>query len=77
MGGDDHRDGRHVKRYRTRSGTILTEADLARLVEEAERGYCTVIVETADSRARCFQPMPCPVHGGDDEPGPDAERWSP
>jgi hypothetical protein len=50
------------KRYRTKSGTVLTEADLQRLVDEAEAGYCTAIVETEDFRARCFRPMPCPIH---------------
>jgi len=71
----EHPEG---KRYRTKSGTILTDVDLERLADEAEAGYCTAIVETKDDhgremwRSRCFKPMPCPDHGG-----PDAERWTP
>jgi hypothetical protein len=61
------------KRYRTKSGTILTEEDLARLADEAERGYCTALVSTDDFTARCFRPMPCPVHG----PDPDPEQEQP
>jgi hypothetical protein len=57
----------HGRVYRTKSGTILTDDDLRALADEAERGYCTALVSTEDFRARCFKPMPCPVHGGEDE----------
>jgi len=55
------------KRYVTKSGAVLTEADLARLVREGERGYCVAIVTTEDgSQARCFRPMPCAEHAEDE-----------
>jgi hypothetical protein len=55
-----------MKKYRTKSGTILTEEDLQRLADEAERGYCVAIVEVREGEgnifARCFKPLPCPDH---------------
>jgi hypothetical protein len=53
--------------YVTKSGTVLSRADLERLADEAEAGYCVELVETPDARARCFRPMPCPVHRTTDE----------
>lgn len=58
-------DPRGPRTYTTKSGTKLTEDDLRRLADEAERGYCVAIVETADHRVRCFRPLPCPIHGDD------------
>jgi len=51
-----------VTEYRTRSGAVLTEADLDRLADEAERGYCTELVTRDSVVARCFKPMPCAEH---------------
>ena len=58
--------------YRTRSGAVLTEADLDRLADEAERGYCTELV-TRD--ARCFKPMPCAEHVASAPQLADEDSW--
>jgi hypothetical protein len=48
--------------YMTQSGAVLTQADLGRLADEAERGYCTELVTRDSVVARCFEPMPCAEH---------------
>lgn len=96
-----------MSRYVTRSGAVLTDADLARLADllhrvatlphyrpprdpegpgpftgfvempdempdelesfrgypGAEVGYCVEVVEVDGFIARCFRPVPCPLHG--------------
>jgi len=51
------------KLYRTKSGAMLTADDLRRIATEAEQGYCVERVTTDEAIARCFRPMPCPIHG--------------
>jgi hypothetical protein len=63
-----------MKRYVTKSGTVLTEEDLKKLADEAEGGYCIERVSTQDFIARCFKPMPCPIHGGGDDTDDQAQR---
>lgn len=61
------RRGKPERRYVTKSGAVLTKRDLERLADEAERGYCTETVWTEDDYvARCFRPLPCPLHTLDD-----------
>jgi hypothetical protein len=62
VGANDWHAAVPSKTYVTKSGTVLTEADLKKLADEAEAGYCTATVEAADHRARCFKPLPCSIH---------------
>lgn len=59
----------------TKTGKVLTDAEIAELSAEAERGYCVVRIGTASEvpgdsprRARrggailCGRPLPCSTH---------------
>lgn len=57
--------------YRTRTGKVLTEADLDALAEEAERGYeidpakgVTCTCERDDKLAITAYAPDCPIHAG-------------
>ena len=64
-----------MSEYVTKSGKVLTDADLQALADEAERGYCTEAgsrrVRTratpdspwVDEQGWCGNPLPCPIHG--------------
>jgi hypothetical protein len=58
----EHLLDKPLKTYVTKTGMVLTEADVQRLADEAEGGYCVVIVDTGEVLARCFKPLPCPDH---------------
>lgn len=46
----------------TKTGKVLTDADIAALADEAERGYCVTRWGPGNSLL-CGLPMPCPIHG--------------
>jgi hypothetical protein len=61
---EDARAPDEERTYVTKSGTVLRESDLHRMVDGANEDYCTEIVQNNEGRSRCFQPMPCPDHSG-------------
>lgn len=45
----------------TKTGKVLTDADIEALADEAERGYCVTRWGPGNSLV-CGLPMPCPIH---------------